>query len=124
MKAYEKQTNNKPIIGQMAGDSRMRKMMYFKRGCNAYEGKQQSNPLSFWLEKDIWEYIKSKKLPYSPIYDMGYQRTGCIFCAFGVTMEDSPNRFQRMKTTHPKLYDYCMEKLNLDEVLTYCEIAH
>ena len=27
---------------------------------------------------------------------------------FGLQMEDEPNRFQRLKQTHPKLWDYCM----------------
>lgn len=33
---------------------------------------------------------------------------GCMFCAFGAHREKTPNRFQRMKVTHPKIYDYCM----------------
>ncbi|MBC8553665.1 MAG: hypothetical protein H8D23_28960, partial [Candidatus Brocadiales bacterium] len=53
------------------------------------------------------------------IYDMGADRTGCMWCMFGVHMENNPNRFQRMKKTHPKIYDYCINKLGLGEVLEY-----
>jgi len=109
----------KPYIGMMASDSRNRKMMYLRRGCNAYEGRIQSNPIGFWLEQDIWEYIKINNLPYSAIYDMGYQRTGCIFCMFGVHREKVPNRFQRMKQTHPILWNYCINKIPLKPVLEY-----
>ena len=38
----------------------------------------------------------------------GCSRTGCMFCGFGCHLEKSPNRFERMKTTHPKQYDYIM----------------
>ena len=38
----------------------------------------------------------------------GCRRTGCIFCAFGVHLEKSPSRFEMLKDTHPKQYDYCM----------------
>lgn len=38
----------------------------------------------------------------------GCDRTGCIFCMFGCHLEKEPNRFQRLKTTHPKQYDYCI----------------
>lgn len=38
----------------------------------------------------------------------GCDRTGCMFCMFGCHMEKEPNRFQRMKQTHPKQYAYCM----------------
>lgn len=36
------------------------------------------------------------------------ERTGCMFCMFGVHLQEEPNNFQRMKETHPKQYDYIM----------------
>ena len=124
-KSYDKQTNNKPFVGIMASDSFMRQTLYLSRGCNAFSTNfPQSNPMSFWLEKDVWNYIKTEKVAYSSIYDMGYKRTGCMFCMFGAHLEKPINKFQLMKITHPKLYKYCMEKLNLHEVLKYCNIDH
>lgn len=38
----------------------------------------------------------------------GCQRTGCMFCAFGAHLEKGINRFQRMKLTHPKHYQFCI----------------
>ena len=38
----------------------------------------------------------------------GAKRTGCMFCMFGVHLEKEPNRFQKMKETHPRQYDYCI----------------
>lgn len=38
----------------------------------------------------------------------GCKRTGCVFCAFGCHIEKEPNRFQRLKQTHPKLWNYCI----------------
>ena len=38
----------------------------------------------------------------------GCDRTGCMFCGYGCHLEKSPNRFERMKETHPKQYDYIM----------------
>ena len=38
----------------------------------------------------------------------GLNRTGCMFCLYGVHLEKEPNRLQRMKETHPKQYDYIM----------------
>lgn len=31
-----------------------------------------------------------------------------LFCAFGIHVQKGEGRFQRMKRTHPKQYDYCM----------------
>nr|DAV33784.1 MAG TPA: phosphoadenosine-phosphosulfate reductase [Caudoviricetes sp.] len=39
----------------------------------------------------------------------GANRTGCMFCGFGCHLEKSPNRFERMKETHPKQYEYIMK---------------
>lgn len=100
---YEHETGRTGHIGTMADDSHFRRQSYLRSGCNAFAvSSPRSTPLSFWLEKDIWKYIKQNDLPYSEIYDMGYDRTGCMFCMFGAHMEDEPNRFQRMAKTHPK----------------------
>ena len=43
-----------------------------------------------------------------PLETTGVDRTGCIFCMFGAHLDETPNRFQRLKQTHPKQYDYCI----------------
>lgn len=39
----------------------------------------------------------------------GVGRTGCMFCGYGCHLEKSPNRFEKMKETHPKQYEYIMK---------------
>lgn len=46
----------------------------------------------------------------------------CIFCAFGVHLEEGENRFQRLSRTHPELHAYCMNKLGMKEVLEYINV--
>jgi 3'-phosphoadenosine 5'-phosphosulfate sulfotransferase (PAPS reductase)/FAD synthetase len=108
-----------PIIGTMASDSGQRAEQYYRHGCNAFDlARARSAPLSFWTEVDVWEYLRTRNLPYSRIYDMGYHRTGCMFCMFGLHMEKRPNRFDLMFLTHPQLYKYCMDgPLNLRSVI-------
>ena len=120
-KSVEKDTAQKGYIGTMTSDSFLRETAYVKRGgCNSFEGnRQQSLPLSIWTETDIWEYLRAYSVPYSPIYDMGYTRTGCMFCAFGAHLEKRPNRFERMKHTHPAQWRYCMKNLGMAEVLDF-----
>lgn len=38
----------------------------------------------------------------------GCNRTGCIFCMFGCHLEKEPNRFQKLKETRPRQYEYCI----------------
>jgi 3'-phosphoadenosine 5'-phosphosulfate sulfotransferase (PAPS reductase)/FAD synthetase len=122
---YHKETGRFPYVGTMASDSKIRQMAWLSSGCNNFNGtKTQSKPLSIWKEEDIWEYLKTEGLPYSKIYDMGYKRTGCMFCMFGLQKELNPNRFHLMKKTHPKLYDYCINKLGLKPILDYMRILY
>lgn len=51
----------------------------------------------------LGEYEEGDKLKTT-----GCNRTGCIFCMFGCHLEKEPNRFQRLKETHPRQYDYCI----------------
>ncbi len=115
---YAKETGREPYVGTMASEGFARRTSYLRHGCNAFDLKSpRSAPLSFWLEEDIWAYLREKDLPYSSIYDKGYDRTGCMFCMFGVQCESEPNRFQRMAQIHPKIHNYCMNKLGLKPVL-------
>ena len=38
----------------------------------------------------------------------GVSRSGCIFCGFACHREKAPSRFQRLKETHPRQYEYCI----------------
>ncbi|KKM28191.1 hypothetical protein LCGC14_1567200 [marine sediment metagenome] len=127
IKRYEKENKKYCFIGLMASDSHARKQKYLRSGCNNFESKKkQSMPIAFWLEKDIWEYIRKHNIQYSKIYDLGYDRTGCMFCMFGVHMEKgiNGNRFQLMQKTHPKHYDYCINKLGCGKVLNFIKVNY
>lgn len=65
--------------------------------------------------------------PEDTLETTGRDRTGCMFCMFcmfGCHLEKEPNRFQRMKITHPKQYEYCMNQLGLKEVLEYIGVPY
>ncbi len=108
-----------PMIGVKAADSEQRTQTYYMHGCNQPNAKQpHSNPLAIWTDADIRGYIETRNLPYSKIYNMGYKRTGCVFCMFGLHLEKRPDRFDLLKETHPKLFRYCMDgPLQLREVI-------
>lgn len=137
---YERQTGRKAIIGTMTCESMLRMQKWLAHGCNAFEAQHPiSKPMSFWTEQDILQYLKLTGISYAPIYGeivevqtkngikletTGVQRTGCMFCMFGVHLEGSPNRFQRMQFSHPKQYDYCINKLGCGRVLDYIGVPY
>ena len=138
---YQKKTNRKPFIATLAEESMLRTEKWLRVGCNSFDAKEPtSNPLSFWREQDILQYIKQNNIKICSVYgdivadydntdelsgqldfsDLGLMtdnrkykttgcsRTGCMFCGYGCHLEKSPNRFEKMKETHPKQYDYIM----------------
>jgi len=130
---YEQETRRVQYVGLMAEDSKDREKSYLQRGCNAFDMKvPRSTPLGFWTKQDVLECVSTYKIPYAPVYGQifrdkggvwrttGVQRTGCIFCCFGLHMErEQPNRFQRLAQTHPRLWTYCMDRLGLRDVLEH-----
>lgn len=128
---YEKATGKRPVIATMACESDLRTKRWLKEGCNAFDSTHpKSKPMSFWTEQDVLQYLKITGIPYAPVYGdiveadpqisffdndcprklttTGCDRTGCMFCMFGIGVEKEPNRFQRMKQTHPRQYAYCI----------------
>lgn len=128
MKKYNHSSGRKCFNGMMASDSGPRKINHLKYGCNAFDLKEpQSRPLAIWTEADIWTYIKKHNIPYSKIYDKGYDRTGCFACCFGCHMEEknnNTNRFKIMQKSHPRLWKYCVEYLEITPILSHCGIDY
>lgn len=117
---YSKITGRMPIIGTLAVESQLRETSWRQHGCNIYDGRHPvSRPLSFWTEQDILEYLYKTDIPFASVYGdvvyredidwyytTGLKRTGCMWCLFGIQFESQPNRLQKMKKTHPKLWQY------------------
>lgn len=134
-KAYEKESGRIRIVGTTAAESSLRLNQYLRWGCNVFDGsKKKSAPMSFWTDQDVLAYIKEKHLPICSVYGdieetecgqlttTGENRTGCMFCAFGAHLEKGENRYQRLKRTHPKLWEVCMDRFGFREVLEYIHV--
>lgn len=133
---FRTQSKKYTIDGTTASESKRRSNSWLKTGCNSFiKGKEHSKPLSFWTEQDILEYIKKYDIPYCSVYGdivevngqletTGEQRTGCMFCPIGCHLDKPINKFQRMKITHPKQWDYCINKLKLGELLDFVGVEY
>lgn len=125
------------MTGQMACESSMRTTRWLQHGCNGFDMKSPiSNPMAFWTDQDVLQYIRRYNLEIPSVYGeivyaeepgqmrmeeiaggdfgcdklctTGCDRTGCIFCGFGAHLEKGEGRFQRLKRTHPRQYEYCI----------------
>lgn len=110
------------ILGILASESYQREKDWLEYGCNVfYERKDnQSRPLSFWTDEDILEYISRYNIKIPKLYEMGYTRNGCMYCGFGVHLENEKNRYERLAETHPVQYSYLIQ--NFGDILVECDI--
>lgn len=131
VKRFEKESKLYCVMATMAQESRLRENAWIQKGCNIFDGvRKVSKPMSFWTEQDVLQYIKDNNIKIPSVYGdiieedgklrcTGNQRTGCMFCPVGLHLEKRPNRIERMKTTHPKIYEYCMNGLGLKGLLDF-----
>lgn len=126
-------------MATLASESKLRTQKWIANGCNAFNLKHpMSAPMSFWTEQDVLLYIKEYNLPICSVYgdivkeeevdgqydfkelglfDVGQQtlrttgctRTGCLFCGMGSHLPEEPGRFELLKQTHPKQYEWIMK---------------
>ena len=132
---YSHETGRHSMTAQMAEESLLRTQKWLQNGCNAFNLKEPiSNPMSFWTEQDVLQYIVESDLKICSVYGdivedyedeiegqmsledfglyektkklkcTGCSRTGCCLCGFGCHLEKE-SRFQLLHKTHPKMYN-------------------
>ena len=117
----------------------LRKIGYLKKGYASVYGDIRVKPTADSGENqiNIIDYLGCYEQE-DTLETTGCNRTGCIFCMFGCHLEKEPNRFQRLKETHPRQYEYCInggemvdgkwqpskEGLGLGKVLDYIGVKY
>ena len=87
-------------------------------GTEEVEGQLTMSDIEGWENYDLFDAKRR------PLKTTGCSRTGCMFCGFGCHLEKGEGRFERMKQTHPKQYDYIMRPweeggLNYKEIIDW-----
>ena len=133
--SYSKRTGRMAMTAQMATESRLRTQWWIKNGCNGFNlVNPVSNPMAFWTENDVLEYIYKTGIPICSVYGdvvedfgdgvegqlsiadfgccekkckyktTGCKRTGCCLCGYGAHLKAESDRFLMLKKTHPGMY--------------------
>lgn len=69
MKAYQHKNKLVPYLGTLAEESRIRTQAWLRHGCNSFDSKKPSSqPLSFWTEHDILQYLVEYGLEIASVY--------------------------------------------------------
>lgn len=118
---WAKEHNSYPYLGLMASEGGRREKSLKMHGCNYY-GKTtvRSAPFAIFNRQDILQLALDLNVPVPEIYGTierksngelyttKAQRTGCDICGFGIHQESRPHRFDRLRESNPKAWEYWM----------------
>jgi 3'-phosphoadenosine 5'-phosphosulfate sulfotransferase (PAPS reductase)/FAD synthetase len=75
-----------------------------RTGTDEVEGQLTMSDIEGWEKMGMFDADRL------PLKTTGCNRTGCMFCGYGCQLEkEGEGRFERMKETHPKQYEYIMK---------------
>lgn len=61
--------DKQPFTAQLANESKMRESQWIAHGCNNFDSDHPiSNPMSFWTEQDVLQYIKQNNIEICSVY--------------------------------------------------------
>lgn len=72
--------------------------------------KHICNPIVDWSDREVWDYIRSEKIPINPLYEMGFYIVGCIGCPMA-----GKHRYREFALfpTYERAYKRAFEKMLL-----------
>lgn len=73
-------TGRNIITGVRWEESVRRRQRQMHEESRHVRGKYFLHPIIDWSTENVWDYIRSRGLPYCSLYDEGKTRIGCIMC--------------------------------------------
>lgn len=129
---YSKATGRFVYMALMASEHGRREINLIKHGCNYY-GKTvtRSCPFAIFNKTDLLKLALELEVPIPAIYGEIVElpdgsltttkatRTGCTMCGFGIHMEKRPHRFDRLRESNPKEWQFWIYDQGWGKVLDY-----
>lgn len=124
---WARKHNSVPYLGMMASEGGRREKSLMINGCN-YFGKSviRSCPFAIFNRQDVLQlaleldvpvpeiYGEIRRKPDGTLYTTKAQRTGCSMCGFGIHLEKRPHRFDRLRESNPREWEFWMYRCATD----------
>lgn len=75
-------------------------------------GDVVASPIYYWEDRDIWDYIRQENIKVNPLYQMRYDRVGCVGCPLATykkVMKEFAD-FPIYKANYIKAFDRMLEE--------------
>lgn len=70
------------------------------------------NPIAYWSDSYLWQYIEEEKIEINPLYAKGYTRIGCVGCPMSNKRVCEFERNPKYKQNMIKTCDYIIKTRN------------
>lgn len=84
------------VTGVRWGESVRRSKRKMVESCYKSPGKRFLNVIIDWTTADVWDYIRTRDIPYCKLYDEGFMRLGCVLCPMTRDVERQMQRWPRI----------------------------
>ena len=93
-----KDAKEKREIFLMADNDEKRNMI---ENC-VIKGKHVLNPIIDWTDKDVWDYLKSRKIKSCILYKQGLKRLGCIGCPMSAKKKEELKKYPKFAENYKR----------------------
>lgn len=100
------------LTGVRWAESNNRKGRRLVEVCMRDETKTYLHPIIDWTNAEVWEFIKSHKVPYCELYNKGCKRLGCVMCPMGGTngMLQDVKRWPRIYAQYLRTFEKMLDE--------------
>lgn len=77
------------------------------------KAKRVCNPIVDWSDDEVWDYLRSEKVPTNPLYQDGFNRVGCVGCPMaGKARSKEFARWPKYKGMYISAFDHMLQMRN------------
>ena len=104
------------VIGVRRAESVNRRDREVFEESKSTPGKWFLSPIVDWTDANVWDYIRSRNMPYCCLYDEGKTRIGCIMCPMQGTkgMMQDAERYPKYYRAYLRAIGKMLDALHAD----------
>lgn len=76
------------------------------------KGVRAINPIIYWSDEQLWQFIKDYDIPYCKLYDKGFKRLGCLGCPMA-----GKSGIKELEINYPQFKQYYIK--SFDDMLEH-----
>lgn len=97
------------IFGVRADESPRRAKQWKEVSAHTRTQAYVISPIIDWTDSEVWQFVKSRAIPYCQLYDQGMKRIGCIGCPMSRHVKEELQRWPHFEKRWRNLFHQIWE---------------